>query len=60
MAKLKSFAPVARLKTGASGLKSRDRFRSSLMARAAFERLLMVAVIIAGLWLGVAWSVALP
>jgi hypothetical protein len=32
----------------------------SLMARSAAARLLAVAVVIAGLWLAIAWAVSLP
>lgn len=37
-----------------------DSFRSSLMARSAFTRLIVVAVVLAGLWAAIAWAVALP
>ncbi len=38
----------------------RDPFLSSLMARAATVRLAAVAVVIACLWLAIAWAAALP
>ncbi len=38
---------------------SADPFLSSVMARSAFQRLLVVGVIVAFLWLAIAWAVAL-
>ncbi len=37
-----------------------DPFLSSVMARASLQRVLMVAGIIACLWLAIAWAVSLP
>jgi hypothetical protein len=37
-----------------------DPFLSSLMARAAHSRLLLVAGLILFLWVAIAWAVALP
>jgi hypothetical protein len=41
-------------------MSANDPFLSSVMARSALSRLLVVAVIIAGLWVAIAWAVSLP
>jgi hypothetical protein len=39
---------------------SGDPFEASVMARGAVARICVVAGIIAGLWLAIAWAVMLP